>query len=211
MSGGAPAARLVVATGNPGKLRELQALLAGLPARVCSLDGLPAVAFPEEGDDYRANAVAKARAVAEQLGEHALADDSGLEVEALDGRPGPRSARYGGPGLDDAGRVARLLDELDGVPEERRRARFVCVAAWVDPAGRVEVAEGVCPGRILAAPRGTGGFGYDPVFLPDGHTRTMAELGAAEKEALSHRGAAVRRLLPVLREAFASSGGGAGD
>lgn len=203
--------RLVVASGNAGKVREIVALLADLPVEVRSLSGLPPVAFPEEGLDYAANAIAKARAVAEQLGEVALADDSGLEVEALDGRPGPLSARYGGPGLDDAARVARLLEELGDRPAAERRARFVCHAACATPDGRVEDAEGVCPGRILEAPRGEGGFGYDPVFLPDGHAVSMAELPAAVKDAISHRGRAIRRLLPALRALLdrpAAPGGG---
>jgi XTP/dITP diphosphohydrolase len=192
--------RLVVASGNAGKIREIAALLADAPIVVESLADHPPVRFPDEGTDYAANAVAKARAVVEQLGLAAVADDSGLEVDALDGRPGPLSARYGGPGLDDAGRVARLLRALSGVPAGSRRARFVCLAACAAPGGRVEVAEGVCPGRIGLAPRGSGGFGYDPVFLPDGHERTMAELPGSEKDAISHRGRALRRLLPRILE-----------
>jgi XTP/dITP diphosphohydrolase len=155
--------------------------------------------MPAEGDDYAANARAKALAVARAVGGPALADDSGLEVAALDGRPGPRSARYGGPGLDDAGRVARLLAELAASGSRDRRARFVCVAALALPDGTVETSRGECAGRMLAAPRGRGGFGYDPVFAPEGETRTLAELGEDEKNRLSHRARAVASLEPALR------------
>jgi XTP/dITP diphosphohydrolase len=196
-----PPARLVVASGNPAKLAELRALLAELPLHVTGLAGLPPVAFPEEGDDYEANAAAKARAAAAALGCAALADDSGLEVAGLGGAPGPRSARYGGAGLDDAARVALLLRELAARPDADRRARFVCVAALALPDGTLRVARGVCGGRIAPAPRGGGGFGYDPIFVPDegpGGGATLAELAPAAKHRLSHRGRAVRALLPAL-------------
>jgi XTP/dITP diphosphohydrolase len=194
---------LVVATGNAGKLGELRALLAGLPLRVAGLAGLPPVAFPEEGDDYEANAIAKARSAAGALGHAALADDSGLEVEGLGGAPGPRSARYGGPGLRDAERVALLLGELAGRPEAARRARFVCVAALALPGGALRTARGSCAGRIAAGPRGAAGFGYDPVFEPQepdlAGGRTLAELAPDEKARISHRARAVRALLPEIR------------
>jgi len=200
MSGAPGRPRLVVASANAGKVREIEALLAPWPIDVRSLAACPPVVLPDEGTDYAANAVAKARAVAEQLGECAIADDSGIEVEALGGRPGPRSARYGGAGLEDADRVARLLAELGDRPPEERGARFVCWAALVHPDGRVAVVEGVCPGRILDAPRGSGGFGYDPIFRPEGYEVSMAELPAAVKDAISHRGRAIRRLVPQLLE-----------
>ncbi len=204
MSGGT----LVVATGNPGKLREFRRLLGDLPFSLCSLAEL-SVALPEEGDDYEANAVVKARTAARAAGLPALADDSGLEVAALGGAPGPRSARYGGPDLDDAGRVARLLGELQGVPRDRRVARFVCVAALADPDGAVVTARGVCPGRILESPRGVGGFGYDPVFWVEERGAAMAELADADKDALSHRGRAVAQLRDALQSrANTSSGAG---
>jgi XTP/dITP diphosphohydrolase len=195
--------RLVVATGNAAKLAELRALLAELPLRVGGLAGLPPVAFPEEGDDYEANAAAKARAAAAALGCAVLADDSGLEVAGLGGAPGPRSARYGGPGLGDAGRVARLLRALGERPGADRSARFVCVAALALPDGTLRSARGECRGRIAEAPRGSGGFGYDPIFVPDegpGGGTTLAELAPEAKHRLSHRGRAVRALLPALAE-----------
>jgi XTP/dITP diphosphohydrolase len=187
----------VVATANPGKLREIRAILAGRRLCLRGLVELGAVELPEEGDDYRANAAAKALAAARTCGLPALADDSGLEVEALSGAPGPRSARLGGPGLDDAGRVRRLLEALAGRPEPWR-ARFVCAAAWADPSGRLHSALGECRGRILAAPRGAGGFGYDPVFQADGERLSMAELPPERKNDLSHRARAFRALLASL-------------
>ena len=190
--------RLVVATGNPGKLREIRALLEPLPVALCGLAELPALALPPEGDDYAANAIAKARAAAAHAGCPADGDDSGLEVEGLAGGPGPRSARFGGPGLDDAGRVAHLLAALAGASGAARRARFVCVAALALPDGSVETFRGECAGRIAAAPRGSGGFGYDPVFeLPD-LGRMMAELSDEEKARVSHRGQALRALREAL-------------
>jgi XTP/dITP diphosphohydrolase len=197
MSGGdrSPARReWVVATANPGKLREIRAILEDAPLALLALDAFPAVRFPPEGDDYAENAMAKARAVASATGRAAVADDSGLEVAGLGGEPGPRSARYGGPGLDDAGRVRALLAAMAGLDAEGRRARFVCVAALATPEGELLTARGECAGRILAAPRGAGGFGYDPVFEAEGLGRAMAELSEVEKHRISHRGRAFRAL-----------------
>ncbi len=193
----------MVATSNAGKLREIRALLAGLPFTLVGLDALRDVHLPEEGDDYAANARGKARAVAEQAGRPAVGDDSGLEVAALGGGPGPFSARYGGPGLDDAGRVAHLLRELRGARGEGRRARFVCVAALATPGGDCVVRRGECAGLIRESPAGAGGFGYDPVFeVADAEAggRTMAELGEALKNRLSHRARAFRALEEDLRQ-----------
>lgn len=198
---GPPGARpvLVLATLNPGKARELAGLLAGLPHDLRPLAAVPGARPPEEsGASYAANALLKARAAARLAGATALADDSGLEVDALGGAPGLHSARYGGPGLDDAARCARLLEALRGVPPGRRTARFRCVIAVVEPAGGEWTVEGVAEGRILEAPRGAGGFGYDPLFLYPPLGRTFAELAEAEKAAVSHRGraaAAARRRL----------------
>ncbi len=188
--------RLVVASGNDGKVREIARILAGF--EVVSLDGFPEIGFPEEGGDYYENARTKAVVGARKTGLVCVADDSGLEVDALDGAPGPFSARFGGVGLDDRGRVEALLSALGG-HEGPWTARFFCVAACARPDGRVEVAAGWCPGRILQAPEGTGGFGYDPIFRPDGFDRAMAMLTREEKDAISHRGRAFRQLEPVVR------------
>ena len=192
------AGRVLIATSNAWKVREIRALLEPLPVPLVGLAELPALELPPEGDDYAANAVAKARAAAAAAGSPALADDSGLEVAALGGGPGPRSARYGGPALDDAGRVAFLLAELEGRDGESRRARFVCAAALAFPEGEVATAFGECAGRIAKAPRGRTGFGYDPIFEVDPTGRTMAELAPEEKNRISHRARAFRALRPRL-------------
>lgn len=191
--------RVVVASGNAGKVREIRALLASLPIDLVGLHGLPGLALPEEGDDYAENAAAKARTAARAAGCLAIGDDSGLEVDALGGAPGPRSARYGGPDLDDAGRCRMLLEALRSVPAERRGARFVCVAALATPAGDVVSKRGECPGFLLMAPRGREGFGYDPIFGRSSDGPSLAELSAAEKQRISHRGHAVRALEHELR------------
>jgi XTP/dITP diphosphohydrolase len=193
---GTGARTLLLATGNRGKVRELGELLAPYGLALASLAEYPGVALPEEGDDYADNAAAKAAAAARATGLAALGDDSGLEVAALGGAPGPRSARYGGAGLDDAGRCARLLSELGAAGD--RAARFVCVAALALPDGAVTVARGECPGRILAAPRGANGFGYDPVFQPEGFAASLAELPPDAKHRISHRGRALEALGPAL-------------
>lgn len=161
--------RLVIASLNRAKVRELTDLLGALPYIVVALADVPGATLPEEtADTYEGNALLKARAVAVQDGDVVLADDSGLEVDALGGAPGVRSARFGGPGLDDAGRTALLLEQLRGVPLERRTARFRCVIAIVGRTGQARTVEGVVEGVIADAPRGKGGFGYDPVFVhPD--------------------------------------------
>ncbi len=192
---------LLIATGNPGKAAEFRTLLADsgwtilTPAEI----GLPPVEVIESSRSYLDNAVAKAVRHAAASGLPSLADDSGLEVDALDGRPGVLSARYGGPQTADAAaRNARLLAELSGVPQARRGARFRAVLALAIPHGRTYVREGVVEGRIAEAPSGADGFGYDPIFeLPDG--RAMAQLGD-EKHTISHRGRAAREILQLLKE-----------
>ncbi len=190
---------LVVATLNRAKGAELGRLLSGFPFAITVLADVPGAALPEEtGQSYRDNALLKARAAARQTGRLALADDSGLEVDALGGAPGIFSARYGGPGLDDRARVARLLAALAGVPADERTARFRAVIALVDPDGNETIVEGVVEGVITDAPRGTAGFGYDPVFFYPPLGRTFGELDADETDQVSHRGRAVRALRPLL-------------
>jgi XTP/dITP diphosphohydrolase len=190
--------RLVVATANPGKAAEYRALLADLGYAIESLADHPGVALPAEGaTGYAENARAKAWAAARATGAVALGDDSGLEVDALGGGPGPASARYGGAGLDDAGRVTRLLAAMKGAAS--RAARFRCVVALVAPWGAEAVVEGVVEGVLTEAPRGAGGFGYDPIFLLPEVGRTFAELDPTEKDRSSHRGRAVARARPILR------------
>ena len=195
MSGGA---RLVFATRNAGKVRELEALLEGA-LEVASLSEYPELPEVEEDQDtFEGNARKKALAVAAATGLPALADDSGLCVEALGGQPGVYSARYAEG--TDRDRCEKLLGELRGVPDERRGAAFACALCLAFPDGRTVVEHGSCEGRIGRAPRGEGGFGYDPLFVVGGTGRTMAELAPEEKSAISHRGAAFARMRPHLLE-----------
>ena len=194
---------LLIGTGNPGKVREYRELLAGLPVTCIGLADLALdLEVDESGSSYKENATLKAVAYAQAGGRLTLADDSGLEVDALGGRPGFQSARYGGPGMSDADRWRLLLHELEGVPWERRTARFRCVIALATPEGKVATTEGTCEGMIAFAPAGDDGFGYDPVFyLPDREC-TMAQLPKGEKNAISHRGRAARSARRVLRRFF---------
>jgi XTP/dITP diphosphohydrolase len=191
---------LVIATANPGKLREFSSLLAGLPFELASSGALGLSSPQETGSTFLANALLKARHAAALSGSAAIADDSGLEVDALNGAPGIYSARYAGLGADDAANNAKLMSALAGVAAERRRARYRCALVFVE-GGRDPkplVAEADWEGFILDAPRGLGGFGYDPYFwLPD-LGKTAAELPSAEKNRLSHRGKAMRALREKL-------------
>jgi XTP/dITP diphosphohydrolase len=196
---------VVLATSNPGKLLEIRAILRDLSISLRPLQAFPEVKLPEEGGDYEANAVAKARAAARGSGRLALADDSGLEVDALGGAPGPQSARFGGPDLSDSQRVEKLLAALADVPPEHRRARFVCLAALATAEGKIATARGECAGHILSAPRGRGGFGYDPIFEVGGRGESMAELSSAEKNQVSHRARAFRALADSLRAHLAEA------
>ncbi|MCX8073885.1 MAG: XTP/dITP diphosphatase [Candidatus Binatia bacterium] len=199
--------RLVLATANPGKVKELEQLLGGSGVECISLldrPGYPKVA--ETGRTYVENATLKAKAIAAWSGLPALADDSGLEVDALGGAPGVDSAHYAGEQADDTANLRRLLHELREVPEEQRSARFRCVLAVARPDGRVLTSEGVCEGRITAEPRGTNGFGYDPVFVPEGSDKTFAELSAEEKHRYSHRARAARQLRERLAEFLREAG-----
>jgi len=191
---------LAIASRNPGKLREILAICAGWPVSwlTAQTHEGPWPAVEEPHDTYLDNALAKARAVASALGVAALADDSGIEVDALGGGPGPRSARYAGEGATDRQNLDMLIRAVAGVPASGRTARYRCVAAVVWPDGREVWAEGHCEGTLLARPRGTGGFGYDPIFVPAGWDRTMAELAPEEKDRISHRGRALRALRDLL-------------
>jgi XTP/dITP diphosphohydrolase len=201
---------LLLASANRGKLRELRAILEGLPVELVGLDDAGGGEPPEveeTGDTFLENALLKARAYAGWSGLAAVADDSGLEVDALGGAPGVRSARYAGQGASDQANLDKLLAELAGVPPERRTARFRCTAVLVDSEAGEWHAEAAWEGRLLDAPRGSGGFGYDPVFVPDGWDRTSAEVDQATKDAASHRGRAFRALRPAI-EAWARSTAG---
>lgn len=193
--------KLILATANAHKVAEFETLLAGLNLEICSAaicGGMPPVEETEA--TFEGNARLKAEALRARAPKDAwvLADDSGLEVDALDGAPGVYSARYAGPGADDAANVARLLRELQAVGGESSAARFRCVLCLIDSSGRTTFHAGSCEGRIAPAPAGTSGFGYDPVFIPEGYRQSFAELGEAVKSQLSHRARAVA----VLRAAF---------
>jgi len=193
--------KLLLASRNPGKLVELQRMLSAAGGvAVVGLNDVPEFPeAPETGATFAENALAKARDAVAATGLPAVADDSGLAVDALNGMPGVLSARWAGRHGDDVANLELLLAQLGDVPDERRGAAFVCAAALVLPDGTEIVEHGVWPGRIVRAPRGSGGFGYDPIFVPDGEQRTSAELEPQEKDAASHRGRAMRALLPHLR------------
>lgn len=188
--------RVVLATTNQGKVAELRRILDGLDIDLVDARAAGLAAVDETGATFLDNARLKARAAADATGLPAVADDSGLVVDALGGEPGVRSARYAGPEQDDAANLALLLRRLAGIAD--RRARFVCAAVLAAPDGREWTAAGTLEGTIAPAPRGAGGFGYDPVFVPEGGGRTAAELTPAEKDAVSHRGRAFRSLRPAF-------------
>lgn len=191
---------LVVATKNPGKLREIREIL-GSEVRLLSLADFPDVGdIVEDGRTFEANAIKKALSVALHTGRVSLADDSGLEVDALEGAPGVYSARFAGENATDEQNNNKLLRLLEGTPDAKRTARFRCVIAVGAPDGTVRTADGTADGRILRRPRGTAGFGYDPLFLASCIERTFAELPPIEKNRLSHRGSALRSILPLLRK-----------
>jgi XTP/dITP diphosphohydrolase len=190
---------LVVATRNKGKIQEINALLTGLVDQVSS--AVDFAGFPEtveDGATFEENALKKAREAAAFTGLPALADDSGLVVDALDGRPGVYSARFAGEGADDAANNARLLEECRKVPDSLRQAAFVCVLAYVSPDGFEQLFAGRIAGKILSVGRGEGGFGYDPFFLVDGFERSMAELTLEEKNGISHRAQAFMKFKDYL-------------
>jgi XTP/dITP diphosphohydrolase len=200
---------LLVATNNAGKVRELSRLLSDVPLRLRLLSEFAGVAEAEEtGTTFAENATLKALHYSAHAGLLTLSDDSGLAVDALGGAPGVYSARYAGAHATYAERMAKLLGELEAAGgDDERRARFVCVIAVADPsAGTVDTFEGVCEGRIARAPRGTGGFGYDPLFIPEGHDRTFGELPEEVKHSLSHRARALKRAVRHLRARFTTPG-----
>ncbi|MBZ5638292.1 MAG: RdgB/HAM1 family non-canonical purine NTP pyrophosphatase [Acidobacteriia bacterium] len=193
--------RLVVATLNAGKLREFRAALFPAGIEVAGLEALTDRSPVEEtGATFEENARIKAEAYSLRTDLEVLADDSGLEVDALHGEPGVRSARYGEADLDDGGRYRLVVERLRGVPPAMRTARFRCALAVARAGRALAVFEGAAEGRILDAPRGENGFGYDPIFFHEGTGRTFAELTRAEKEALSHRGQAIRRMIEAVSE-----------
>jgi XTP/dITP diphosphohydrolase len=193
--------RLAIASRNAHKLREIRAICGDWPVEWVTVEDR-AIDWPEveePHDTYLGNALEKAHAVATALGIPAIADDSGIEVGALGGAPGPRSARYAGEGATDQDNLAMLLGAIRDIAPAERTARYRCVAAIAWPEGRELHAEGTCEGRLLAGPRGSGGFGYDPAFVPEGLDLTMAELAPEEKDRISHRGRAFRALEELLR------------
>jgi XTP/dITP diphosphohydrolase len=195
--------RIAIATRNPHKLRELARICADWPVEWITVESGPPGAFPEveeTGDTYLENALLKALATAGALDLPALADDSGIEVDALGGKPGPRSARYAGPSATDEQNLVALTRALAGIPGGGRTARYLCIAAIAWPDGSTRHAEGVCEGTLASARRGRAGFGYDPIFLPAGWDLTMAELADEQKDRISHRGRAFRALRAQLAD-----------
>jgi non-canonical purine NTP pyrophosphatase (RdgB/HAM1 family) len=190
--------KILIATANPGKAREFQEMI-GQRWKVLTLKDLPVVPeIVEDGETFEANALIKANALVPYFAGPILADDSGLEVDALGGAPGVFSARYAGEQGNDAANNAKLLREMESVPDGRRGAQFHCVLAWVEE-GRVRgTFGGICRGTIRREPRGKNGFGYDPLFVPEGLDQTMAELDPEQKHALSHRGKAMRKAVEEL-------------
>jgi len=192
---------ILLATRNPGKVKEIKAILGNYGVDVVSLADFPDVPeVVEDGATFFDNAFKKAKEVSEATNMMVLSDDSGLEVDALGGRPGVFSARYSGKAGDDAANNEKLLKELEGIPEEKRTARFRCVMVLYHPSGKWISAEGSCEGRIAFKPSGTGGFGYDPVFYLDQYGKTMAELPPEEKNKISHRAKALQALKGKIKE-----------
>jgi len=199
-------AQLLIATTNPGKLRELRSLLADLPLELLSLTNIPSIEPVEEtGETFTENASLKASGYARQAKVFTLADDSGLAVDALRGKPGVYSARYVCPDATYPDRIASLLGELASIADPNRTARFVCARAVSSGTGAIAfITEKSCEGHIAAAPRGTGGFGYDPIFVPDGYDQTFAELPVETKNRISHRALALRATRQFIASLTAS-------
>lgn len=192
--------RLAIATRNEKKKRELLQMLHDLPVELLTLNDFPDVPeVVEDGETFTENAIKKAAVVAGLTGEYTLADDSGLEVDAINGQPGVYSARFAGEQGNDELNNQKLIKLLENVPEEKRTARFRCVIAIVSPDGKAETAEGICEGKIILEPRGNEGFGYDPLFIPNGYDKTFAELSAEEKHKISHRGRALTEAQKIIK------------
>lgn len=193
---------IVLATRNKKKIEEMKRIIANLSISTRTLDDFPGCPeVEEEGITFEENAVKKALTVAQSTGKPSIADDSGLEVYALNGAPGTLSARYAGEDANDRRNIEKLLFEMRSIADEKRGARFVCCIALAFPDGKVKTFTGYVEGRIGREPRGTYGFGYDPLFYPQGHKRTFAEMADNEKDALSHRGKALNELQKYLRGA----------
>ncbi len=191
--------KLLVATGNKGKLKEIREILNGV--EVLGLSDLPfSIEIEEDGDTFYKNALKKASVLAEKMSVPVLADDSGLEVDALDGAPGVYSARYSGENATDESNTEKLLRALESVPYEKRTARFVCVMCLVMPGEKTYSTRGETEGIILTEPRGEGGFGYDPVFYSEHYQKSFAELSSDEKNAISHRGIALEKMREILNQ-----------
>ena len=198
---------ILIATQNVGKVAEMRRMLhiitSDLGISLVGLDAFPKIESPEEnGATFIENATIKARYYADAFQTLAIADDSGLVVDALQGAPGIHSARYGGPGLDDTERYALLLDNMTDIPDSERDARFVCAVCVAGNSTDILTAEGSVEGSIAHGPRGNNGFGYDPIFVPAGDTRTVAEMSEQEKDSISHRGRAIRAIIPDLYESL---------
>ncbi len=190
---------ILIATRNQKKKIELQDILSEWDVNLITLDDVAAVPdIIEDGETFSENAIKKALITASLSGFITLADDSGLLVDALYGQPGVHSARFAGPGCNDGANNQKLLQMMAAVPEQDRTARFICVIAIATPNGLVETVEGICEGKIIDTLRGQSGFGYDPLFIPDGYDKTFAELGEGEKNMISHRGRALQQAKPVL-------------
>ena len=194
--------RIAIASRNPGKIREILSICADWPVEWITADEHegPWPNVEETGASYLENALLKARTVADSVGVPAMADDSGIEVDALGGAPGPRSARYAGEEATDEQNLRMLIRAVAGVPAAGRTARYRCVAVVARPDGREVWAEGTCEGSLVTKPRGTDGFGYDPIFVPAGWEQTMAELPPEEKDRISHRGRAFRALKDLVAQ-----------
>ena len=194
-----PLIEIVVATRNPGKLKEIEAILAAYPVRLLSLNEFPAVPeIPEDGVTFAENAAQKARTVSRLTGRIAIADDSGLTVDALQGRPGVFSSRYAGEDATDEDRYRKLLKEMESIPDGKRTGAFVCAAAVASPSGETEIVESQIRGAIAFEPRGLYGFGYDPIFFLAELGRTVAELEPELKNRISHRAQALEKLKQIL-------------